>query len=315
MTVAVDFREGDRIMYEIGDKVIYQGADKKAYKKHGVVKSIEDKDGKPQLTVELDGGETFTAPIDDWSREFSNACKNAKFKVGDRVKDKHGIRGIVVGIQADDAGPFGPPPSKYGAILRIKTDDGKTGYLEEANASLANACVSTNSVVRNAMAVAARNAVDLGRGIILKSKEAEEVQRLLKSKGYDAAKKYCQEKKEAIKAVDGHRGWYFLDAALDAGKWAGVYNSKRVVANAMAARNAGTVYDRDLDEVTNKLEKVVKGLRQILEKMRPLMAERNRLIYKGDSNIYLSTPEGDPKTVAKYKELIEEYGGLKMSMR
>lgn len=74
MTVAVDFREGDKIMYEIGDKVIYQGVDEKVYKKHGVVKSIEEKHGKPQLTVELENGETFTAPIDDWSREFSNAC-------------------------------------------------------------------------------------------------------------------------------------------------------------------------------------------------------------------------------------------------
>ncbi|MBQ1429896.1 MAG: hypothetical protein IIZ06_09555 [Kiritimatiellae bacterium] len=61
-------------MFEIGDKVIYQGADKSAYKREGTVKSIEDKNGKPQLTVELDGGETFTAPIDDWSRKFINAA-------------------------------------------------------------------------------------------------------------------------------------------------------------------------------------------------------------------------------------------------
>ena len=291
-------------MYEIGDKVIYQGADKKAYKKHGVVKSIEDKDGKPQLTVELDGGETFTAPIDDWSREFSNACKNAKFKVGDRVKDKtRTYMGAAKIIDETD--------DEY----VVKFDNGPRDMIAKADVVTANACTSTNSVVRNAMAVAAKNAIDLGRGIILKSKEAEEVQRLLKTKGYDAAKKYCQEKKEAIKAVDGHRGWYFLDAALDAGKWAGVYNSKRVVANAMAARNAGRVYDRDLDEVTNKLENVVKGLRQILVKMRPLMAERNRLVNEGDSNIYLSTPEGDPKTVAKYKELVKEFVGLQMSTR
>ena len=200
-------------MYEIGDKVIYQGADKKAYKKHGVVKSIEDKDGKPQLTVELDGGETFTAPIDDWSREFSNAC------------------------------------------------------------------TSTNSVVRNAMAVAAKNAIDLGRGIILKSKEAEEVQHLLKTKGYDAAKKYCQEKKEAIKAVDGHRGWYFLDAALDAGKWAGVYNSKRVVANAMAARNANEWIDdpkkkKAMDEIDKKADALYRQLKDIARKFDALKNEQ-----------------------------------------
>ena len=60
-------------MYKIGDKVIYQGADKNAYKRVGVVKAIEDKNGQPQLTVELDNGEVFTAPIDDWSREFTNA--------------------------------------------------------------------------------------------------------------------------------------------------------------------------------------------------------------------------------------------------
>jgi hypothetical protein len=63
-------------MYKIGDRVIYQGADKDAYKRVGTLKSIEEKDGKPQLTVEFDGGETFTAPVDDWSREFTNACKN-----------------------------------------------------------------------------------------------------------------------------------------------------------------------------------------------------------------------------------------------
>lgn len=138
-------------MYEIGDKVIYQGADKKAYKKHGVVKSIEDKDGKPQLTVELDGGETFTAPIDDWSREFSNACKNAKFIKGDFVK----IKGWPGTFRIDIINPDGTYavkkyPSGQPTIGRYKENELE---LEEANA-----CVSTNSVVRNAMAVAAKNA-------------------------------------------------------------------------------------------------------------------------------------------------------------
>ena len=64
-------------MFELGDKVIYQGADKNAYKRHGVVKSIEDRNGKPQLTVAFDDGETFTAPIDDWSRAFSNSCTSS----------------------------------------------------------------------------------------------------------------------------------------------------------------------------------------------------------------------------------------------
>ena len=61
-------------MYKIGDKVIYQGADKSAYKRRGVVASIEEKDGKPQLTVAFEDGEEFTAPIDDWSRAFTNAA-------------------------------------------------------------------------------------------------------------------------------------------------------------------------------------------------------------------------------------------------
>ena len=52
-------------MYEIGDKVIYQGADKDAYKRRGTVMSIEEKDGKPQLTVALENGEEFTAPEND----------------------------------------------------------------------------------------------------------------------------------------------------------------------------------------------------------------------------------------------------------
>lgn len=78
-------------MYEVGDKVIYQGADKNAYRKRGVVKSIEDKDGKPQLTVELEGGETFTAPIDDWSREFSNACTSTNSVVRNAVAARNAV--------------------------------------------------------------------------------------------------------------------------------------------------------------------------------------------------------------------------------
>ena len=76
-------------MYELGDKVIYQGVDEKVYKKHGVVKSIEEKHGKPQLTVELENGETFTAPIDDWSREFSNACTSTNAVIRNAVAAKN----------------------------------------------------------------------------------------------------------------------------------------------------------------------------------------------------------------------------------
>ena len=77
-------------MYELGDKVIYQGVDEKVYKKHGVVKSIEEKHGKPQLTVELENGETFTAPIDDWSREFSNACTSTNAVIRNAVAARNG---------------------------------------------------------------------------------------------------------------------------------------------------------------------------------------------------------------------------------
>ena len=138
-------------MYEIGDKVIYQGADKDAYKKVGVLKSIEEKDGKPQLTVEFDDGETFTAPEDDWSREFTNACRNA-LKVGDRVESiKTGSKGKIIGK------PRGASEDRFasrlGMLWYVKFDNGAEGELREGTEiRLANSCASTNSVVANAMA-------------------------------------------------------------------------------------------------------------------------------------------------------------------
>lgn len=148
-------------MYEIGDKVIYQGADKSAYKKVGVLKSIEEKDGKPQLTVEFEGGETFTAPVDDWSREFTNAVRNAKFKVGDKVivDEKEAVYGGLHGkvTDVDGSGYVGvkiTDKNKYNAdFVRAKES-----LLRLANS---RACRSTNSVVRNAMVAnrrVARNA-------------------------------------------------------------------------------------------------------------------------------------------------------------
>lgn len=147
-------------MYEIGDKVIYQGADKSAYKKVGVLKSIEEKDGKPQLTVEFEGGETFTAPVDDWSKEFTNACRNAKFKVGDKVTDGSGVY-LVTGIDNDfgsyewklisgrgdsshsEGGNFGWADSKMKIVNACKNAEfkvgdrvyykGKVGVVERAN--------------------------------------------------------------------------------------------------------------------------------------------------------------------------------------
>ena len=156
-------------MYEIGDKVIYQGADKSAYKKVGVLKSIEEKDGKPQLTVEFEGGETFTAPVDDWSKEFTNACKNAEFKVGDKVI----VKGKIVGSKQHDGevgvvksiagtGKPGDPVTvevHYGPNATWKSGD--VVYASPSILKLANSCISTNSVVANAMAAnrrVARNA-------------------------------------------------------------------------------------------------------------------------------------------------------------
>ena len=161
-------------MYEVGDKVIYQGADKNAYKKVGVLKSIEEKDGKPQLTVEFEGGETFTAPIDDWSKEFTNAATNAKFKVGDRVRvighpELEGTKGTVWKIK-----PNGQVGITTGYDMQGHPFD--EWVHESFLVKAANACRSTNSVVRNAMAAnrrIARNAKfnqyssdkDFGNGI------------------------------------------------------------------------------------------------------------------------------------------------------
>ena len=144
-------------MYEVGDKVIYQGADKNAYKKVGVLKSIEEKDGKPQLTVEFEGGETFTAPVDDWSKEFANAVTNAEFKVGDFVKiisgDMKGQRAVITKITGD--------------VVEVKDNDGyKWEVGQEDIVANSCPCTSTNSVVRNAMAAnrrVARNADKLDK--------------------------------------------------------------------------------------------------------------------------------------------------------
>lgn len=137
-------------MYEVGDKVIYQGADKSAYKKVGILKSIEEKDGKPQLTVEFEGGETFTAPVDDWSKEFTNAVTNAEFKVGDFVKiisgDMKGQRAVITKITGD--------------VVEVKDNDGyKWEVGQEDIVANSRACRSTNSVVRNAIFLLNRKVV------------------------------------------------------------------------------------------------------------------------------------------------------------
>ena len=142
-------------MYKVGDKVIYQGADKSAYKRVGVLKSIEEKDGKPQLTVEFDNGETFTAPVDDWSREFTNTARNAKFKVGDKVTDGESVY-LITGMD-ENTYDWKCIKGRYNPSYR---DGGEFSWAERTM-KLANACTSTNSVVRNAIAAnrrVARNA-------------------------------------------------------------------------------------------------------------------------------------------------------------
>lgn len=226
-------------MYEVGDKVIYQGADKNAYKKVGVLKSIEEKGGKPQLTVEFEGGETFTAPVDDWSREFTNAYKNAKFKIGDKVI----VKGKIVGSKQHDGevgvvksiagtGRPGDPVTvevHYGPNATWKSGD--VVYASPSILKLANSRAA-NSVVANAL-------------------------------------KAC-----------------------------GV------------ARNAGTVFGKDLDEVSAKLEKCVKGLRGVLDKLGPIQSERNRYIAEGNKYVFVSTPQGDRTSVDRYKKLLEEFSDL-----
>lgn len=160
-------------MYEIGDEVIYQGADKSAYKRRGVVASIEEKDGKPQLTVAFGDGEEFTAPIDDWSRAFTNAraCNSTKanvrnalnasakivttgnfgtLKVGDRVDFRKSRywrgTGVVTKVYGD-------------GIIDVKGDNGE-GEMEIHEEDIMNSRVrTTNATVRNALnARTAKNA-------------------------------------------------------------------------------------------------------------------------------------------------------------
>lgn len=185
-------------MFEIGDKVIYHGADKAAYKREGTIVSIEDKDGKPQLVVELDGGGEFTAPIDDWSRKFNNAkaCNAGKAMVARR--GRYWYYAWADGSQNGEEGPFQteeqatiaakqdgfkianaainakikvgdevrvwqyPIRGQYGKVVKVglmEYDvevDGKVypgiDYRRVVKMPAANACTSTNSVVRNAMA-------------------------------------------------------------------------------------------------------------------------------------------------------------------
>ena len=194
-------------MYEIGDKVIYQGADKNAYKRVGVVKSIEEKDGKPQLTVELDGGETFTAPIDDWSREFSNACRNAKFKIGDRVRITQKAADFIDNpALARKRGTV--KKVLPGGYYEVDGDLGATGLeLSDNELELAyNSRTSTNSVVRNAMAAnkrVARNArTDWEMEIY---KLTEKIKQLVAKSQRENGENYPTDVfKEALKAMRGY---------------------------------------------------------------------------------------------------------------
>lgn len=127
-------------MYKIGDKVIYYGADKNAYRKRGVVSAIEEKNGKPQLTVKFDDGETFTAPIDDWARNFRNAkaCNAGKAMVS-----RIGNGWYYEWADGSKDGKEGPFKTEEEARVAAKQDG-----LMVVNSSVR----STNAVVANALA-------------------------------------------------------------------------------------------------------------------------------------------------------------------
>lgn len=131
------------------------------------------------------------------------ACNGSGIKVGDIVQ---------VGYEPDNArrgivGKTGEVLSQSSGFALLDIG-GKEMFVQRSSLKIVNsACCE--------------NAVNLGM-VTLKSPEAEEVQKLARTKGYAAAKKYCAEKKAEIEKVDGHRAWYFLDAALDAGKMAGM---------------------------------------------------------------------------------------------
>ena len=261
-------------MYEVGDKVIYQGADKSAYKREGTVKSIEDKDGTPQLAVELDGGETFTAPIDDWSREFTNAARNGIHQ-GSRVK--------YVG---DDPRWKG----MTGVVLRVNDNsiDGRENYYwvdfpgrpslpESELVDNAATHVSTNSVVRNAIAAnrrVARNSVEVEISLMY----AGRVQHAMR----DAARSvsgvrisgtntlYCPDEDAADEVV------YILEQA-------GV--PKREISLNAKRRVARNVRAGDREATLSELESATKELESMVAKATPWRTEMKRMRRRADGEL------------------------------
>lgn len=123
-----EFKAGDRVV-----KMSGTGAGK-----YGTVNSVME-NGTLNVTFDGERLPKYCDPM-RCGQVAANATKSRLkgFKVGDKVKDRHGNVGIVEKIQTDDAGPFGPPPSKYGDLLGIKIDGGRIGWLNETNAVLVN---------------------------------------------------------------------------------------------------------------------------------------------------------------------------------
>jgi len=79
--------------FKVGDRVVYYGKEPAIYRQRGKVSDVSRIRGETFVTVDLDSGEEWGAPEKDWA--FMNAARNAKFKVGDKVKVGRDVATIV----------------------------------------------------------------------------------------------------------------------------------------------------------------------------------------------------------------------------